>query len=129
MQHRGPVLSAIGVLLLVLVIGLVGGCHGGAAENTPGYATIGGLWWLTPVPAGYEHINILIDAEKWVLTKKKCGYPPTVIQGTWLYNETTRVYTFKEDGGPTFEGQVDGGLFADDLGHIYTKTKTTQPCP
>ena len=128
MQHKGLVCSAIGVLLFVVLIGLVGGCHGIGGDVTPGYQAISGTWWQVPVPTGSEYVKIVIGDGTWTITQKPCGLPAKSYGGTWTYNESKGVYTFTEQGGPDFDAKVALGIITDHLGRTFTRTLTTQPC-
>jgi len=128
-QHKGPVLSAIGVLLLVFVIGLVGGCHGIGGNETPGYQAISGTWWQVPVPTGSEYVKMVIGDGQWTVTQKPCGLPAKTYGGSWTYDDATEQYTFTEQGGPDFYAKVALGIITDHLGRTFTRTQTTQPCP
>lgn len=133
MQHKGLVLSAIGVLLLVFAIGLVGGCSGSNALQ-PGYEAIHGTWWQNPFEQGVEYVKLVVGNGTWTVTQKECGPPVEIFTftGTWTYNETTAVYTIKEDGEPDdMHATVANDILTIEAEGVMTLRRTEHivPCP
>ena len=131
MQRKDLLLSVIGVVVLVFVMGLVGGCHSG--RSPVGDSDGSGTWWLSEVDEGYESGALVIGADNtWTLTMRCCNGDEETSSGTWTRCEDTGEYTIMEEGQPDRQGTVANDAFtitgADDP-LIFTRTQPASPCP
>ncbi len=131
MWRKDLLLSVIGVVVLVFVMGLVGGCHSGMTlkGETGDYGT----WWLTQLPEGYASGKLVVGADNtWTLTMKRCDGEEEISSGTWTYCDIAEEYTIMEDGKPDRTGKVAYDQFtitgADDPA-IFAREQPTSPCP
>jgi len=74
-------------------------------------------------------VKVVIGNGTWTTTLKECGEPVDTFGGTWTYNETTKVYTIKEEGEPDIHGTVANDTLTLDNDVVLTKTEHTVPCP
>lgn len=131
MQRKDLLLSVIGVVVLVFVMGLVGGCH--SPPVVVGESDDYDTWWLSQVPQGYESWKLVIkDDGTWTLTKKPCDGDEATSSGTWDYCPDAEEYTMEGGALDGQQGKVADGQFTftggvDPL--VFTRTQPTSPCP
>ena len=131
MRRNNLLLLVIGVVVLVFVMQLVGGCHG--RNRLTGDTVDHGTWWLNQVPEGYESGKLVVGSDNtWTLTMKRCTGEEETSNGTWTYCDDTEEYTMMEDGKPDRLGKATYDTFtvtgADDP-LVFGRMKPTSPCP